>query len=661
MTDTYLKPAKIGAMELRNRIIMGSMHTGLEEHKTLDDLAAFYKERAEGEVGLIITGGIGPNPEGAVFAGGAVMMNSGDAAKHKVVTDTVHKAGGKIAMQILHSGRYAINPKCVAPSAIKAPINPFPPKSLENKEVYQAIDDFANCAVFAKEAGYDGVEIMGSEGYLINQFLVTHTNQRDDEFGGSYENRMRFAIEIVRKTRAAVGKDFGIIFRISLLDLIENGSTWDEISQLAKALESEGVDAFNSGFGWHEARIPTIAASVPPTPFLDFTARLKSQTHLPVIAANRFFEPAQIEKAIDDGQADFVAMARPFLADAHFVKKAKDAALIMPCIACNQACLDRIFAMKPASCLVNPRAGREIKMPVILSDSPKNIAVVGAGPAGMSAALVLTERGHKTTLFEQSGEIGGQLKYAAKIPGKEDFKRLLGYYAGAIEQSQIPVRFELATLENLKGFDEIVIATGVLPRVPEIAGVGGENVRSYDDLIINGSTADKITLIGSGPIGFDVASFLLEEEGIDPDKWRSEWGVGDPSQTAGGLTSTNHGEPKRDITMLQRSTTRFGKALGKTTGWIHKARLDHAGVKMIGGVVYHSIENGEASITIDDAAHTISSDEIILCAGQESQRELFDELEANGISAHMIGGAKDARKIDAERAILEAYQLALSL
>ncbi len=661
MTDKYLKPAKIGAMDLRNRVIMGSMHTGLEEHKTLDDLAAFYRERAEGEVGLIITGGIGPNPEGAVFQGGAVMMNESDAAKHKIVTDTVHKAGGKIAMQILHSGRYAINPKCVAPSAMKAPINPFPPKALETAEVYQVIDDFANCAVFAKEAGYDGVEIMGSEGYLINQFLVTHTNQRDDEFGGSYKNRMRFAVEIVRKTRAAVGKDFGIIYRISLLDLIENGSTWDEISQLAKALENEGVDAFNSGFGWHEARIPTIAASVPPTPFLDFTARLKSQTDLPVIAANRFFEPAQIEKAIDNGQADFVAMARPFLADAHFVRKAQDTSLIMPCIACNQACLDRIFAMKPASCLVNPRAGREVKMPIVATENPKNVAIVGAGPAGLSAALVLKERGHKATIFEQSGEIGGQLKYAAKIPGKEDFKRLLGYYADAIEQSQIQVKYEAATIGNLKEFDEIVIATGVLSRVPEIDGVNSKNVRTYDDLIKNGSNAKELTLVGSGPIGFDVASFLLEDEGIDTDKWRSEWGVGDPSDSAGGLSIRHHDEPKRSITMLQRSTTRFGKALGKTTGWIHKARLDHADVKMIGGVEYKSIDETGISVEVDEASQSISSEEIILCAGQESQRNLFDELENGGISAHIIGGAKDARKIDAERAILEAYQLALTL
>lgn len=595
------------------------------------------------------------------MAGGATMMDEADVAKHKIITETVHQAGGKIALQLLHAGRYAINPNCVAPSSIKAPINPIVPRALSADEVFQTINDFANAAKFAQAAGYDGVEIMGSEGYLINQFLVAHTNQRDDEFGGSYENRMRFAIEIVKQTRAITGVNFAIIFRISLLDLVDNGSTWDEIILLAHALEAAGVDAFNSGFGWHEARIPTIAASVPAMPFLDFTARLKSAVSLPVIAANRFFEPRQIEEAIDKNQADFVAMARPFLADADFVKKAKAGALIMPCIACNQACLDHIFSMKPASCLVNPRAARETKMPIILTKKPKNIAIVGAGPAGLSAALMLSSRGHKATIFEQSDEIGGQLKYAAKIPGKEDFKRLLSYYADAIEQAQIQIRHEMASVEKLKSFDDIIIATGVLPRIPEIEGIENPNVRSYDDLILNGSDAQNITIIGSGPIGFDVASYLLETRDISLQQWRDEWGVGDPNSSKGGIKIPHPKTNQRQITMLQRSTTRFGKALGKTTGWIHKAKLDRADVRMIGGATYQEIDANKVVISLEEGHEEILSDEIVLCAGQVAQRTLFDELVSAGLNPHIIGGAKNAEKIDAVRAIYEAYQLALSL
>ncbi len=660
MTFKFLEPQNIGPIRVRNRVIMGSMHTGLEEHKTLTDLAAFYRERAEGEVGLIITGGIGPNAEGAVLPGGALMRNQDDADQHKVVTNTVHEAGGKIAMQILHAGRYAMSPTLVAPSPIQSPITPFPPKEMSKEEIHQTIEDFVNSAFYAQKAGYDGVEIMGSEGYLINQFLVTRTNQRNDEWGGDYANRMRFAIEIVRQTRERVGANFGIIFRISLLDLVENGSSWDEIIELAHALEDAGVDALNSGFGWHEAKIPTIAASVPPTPFLDYTKALRKEVNIPVIAANRFFEPKQIEAAVVKEEADFVAMARPFLADAHFVKNAREDALIMPCIACNQACLDAIFQLRPASCLVNPRAGREETMKIDPAKKPKSIAVVGAGPAGVSAALVLTERGHKVTIFEASDEIGGQLKYAAKIPGKEDFKRLLEYYKTAIKQFQIPVRNEKATSESLKDFDEIVIATGVRPRVPDIDGV--ENARTYDDLITNGSTADRVVLIGSGPIGFDVASFLIEDENShNQNAWRKTWGVGAPSEARAGLITPEDTSSDKEITMFQRSTKRFGKSLGKTTGWIHRAKLQKAGVQTKGGANYEKIDEGQITISTGEDIETIDADEIILCAGQESQTDLYDELSTKGVKAHIIGGAKDANRIDAERAIREAYEIGLVL
>ena len=658
MTSKYLEAAQIGPIHVRNRIIMGSMHTGLEEHKTLDELAEFYRIRAKGEVGLIITGGIGPDPIGAVVAGGATMMNAQDAQKHKVVTDAVHSEGGKIAMQILHAGRYAFNPKLVSASAVKAPISPIAPRALEASEIPQIIESFANSAFWAQQAGYDGVEIMGSEGYLINQFLAKRTNRRDDEWGGSLENRMRFAIEIVRETRKKVGADFGIIFRISLLELVEDGQTWDDVVALAKALEASGVDCLNSGFGWHEARIPTIAASVPPMPFLDLTARLKKEVSIPVVAANRFFEPEQIEAAIDEGKADFVAMARPFLADADFVKKAREGGLIMPCIACNQACLDNIFSMKSASCLVNPRAARETKMPIIPTKEPKSIAIVGAGPAGMSAAIVLSERGHKVTIFEANDALGGQLRYAAEIPGKEDFKRLLKYFETAMQLFQIQIHHKKATEDDLKGFDEVIIATGVRPRIPEIEGV--TSARPYDDVILNGSTAKSVAILGSGPIGFDVATFLIEDAKT-LEEWRHEWGIVDPAEAAGGLGKPAFEKTQKQITMLQRSSSKFGKSLGKTTGWIHRAKLQAAGVEMIGSASYEAISKDGISVSQPDAEQFIAAEEVILCAGQEAQRELYDQLVASGMSPHIIGGAKDAKGIDAVRAIAEAFALALNL
>ncbi len=533
MTNDFRKPAQIGAVTLRNRVIMGSMHTGLEEHPELSALAEFYRERAKGGAGLIITGGIAPNKAGVVFQGGAQMSRVEDAKKHEIVTDAVRAEGGKIFMQILHAGRYAITPDLVAPSAIQAPISPFTPKALSAEEVESTIEDFAQAAILAQKAGYDGVEIMGSEGYLINQFLVTHTNQREDEWGGEYPNRMRFAVEITRRIRAATGKQFGIIFRISLLDLIENGSSEEEIRTLALAIEAAGADALNSGFGWHEARIPTIAASVPPIPFLDFTKRLKSWVSIPVIAANRFYEPSQIDAAIQNESADFVAMARPFLADAHFMNKTETPAEIAPCIACNQACLDRIFSLKSASCLVNPRAGRETELSPTQAQNPQSIAVIGAGPAGLTAAITLAERGHKVTLFEAQSEIGGQLKLAAQIPGKEDFKRLLAYYETMLQHYQIPIRYEKASPSALAEFATIVIATGVRPRIPEVEGI--ENAVPYDVLINEGTNAKSVAIIGSGPIGFDVASLLVEKGEETVESWRENWGVTTADQSRGGL------------------------------------------------------------------------------------------------------------------------------
>ncbi len=653
------KAANIGSVKLRNRVIMGSMHTGLEEAKDLGALAEFYRERAAGGVGLIVTGGISPNKAGVVFAGGSEMSSHEHVQKHKIVTKTVHDAGGKIFMQILHAGRYALTPDLVAPSEIKSPITPLTPKALTSEEIEQTIEDFALCAELSLEAGYDVVEVMGSEGYLINQFLVTHTNKREDDWGGSYANRMRFPIEIIRRIRARVGSKFGIIFRISLLDLVENGSTKEEVKALAEALEHSGVDALNSGFGWHEARVPTIAANVPPTPFLDLTEELKSWVGIPVIAANRFFEPSQIDNAIKSGKADFVAMARPFLADAEFMKKLGEPEEIVPCIACNQACLDRIFQMKHASCLVNPRACRETSMKIEPASSPNKIAVVGAGPAGLSASILLSERGHHVSLFEASGEIGGQLKLAAKIPGKEDFKRLLDHYQTMIERRQIALRFEEAQADQLAAFDVVVIATGVRPRVADIDGI--ENGLKYDDLINSGSEAKTVAILGSGPIGFDVASLLLDTRTETVEDWRKEWGVSGTDQSPGGLGQRDTPAAARNVTMFQRSTKRFGRALGKTTGWIHRMRLERAGVEMIGGVDYQNVNDEGVVYSKDGEMQRVNAELVAICTGQESVNALYDECLSKGIDVHIIGGAKDAHKIDAERAIFEAYDLALKL
>ncbi len=672
MTDypNLFRPLDLGHVVLPNRVLMGSMHTGLEEVGDFERVAAFYGARARGGVALIVTGGMSPNREGGVLPGAAGLFTDADMANHAQVTARVHDEGGRIAMQILHAGRYAYSPECVAPSAVKSPISPFAPKELDEAGIEKQIADIVTAATRAKEAGYDGVEIMGSEGYFLNQFLVTHTNRREDRWGGSYENRMRLPVEVVRRVRAAVGADFILIYRLSMIDLVPNGSTWEEVVTLAKAIEAAGASILNTGIGWHEARIPTIATSVPRRAFTWVTKKLMGEVSIPIITSNRINTPEVAESVLADGCADMVSMARPFLADPEFVSKAKAgrSATIAPCIACNQACLDHTFEMKVASCLVNPQAAHETDLVYMKTASPKQIAVVGAGPAGLSASLVAAERGHKVTLFDRSDQIGGQLNMAKKVPGKEEFYGLVDWYRTMLGEHGVDVRLGVeADVGMLQGFDEVIIATGVRPRDPGIPVSGDVQVVNYVDILTGKVTAGaRVAVVGAGGIGFDVAEFLThdgESLAENLDLWKAEWGVSDPGVDRGGLAPEG---PKpapspRTVTLLQRKAERPGKRLGKTTGWIHRASLMMKGVKMLGGVTYERIDNEGLHITTSDGASVIACDTVVLCAGQESETALAMALKGAGVPAHVIGGADVAVELDAKRAIDQGARLAAAL
>ena len=665
-----LSPLPLGPKRLRNRSLMGSMHTGLEETGDWSRVAAFYAARARGQAGLIVTGGMAPNREGGVFPGAAGLFDDKDIANHRGVTDAVHAEGGLIAMQILHAGRYAYSPDCVAPSAIKSPISPFPPKELDEEGIEKQIADIATAAARAIEAGYDGVEVMGSEGYFLNQFLVAHTNRRTDRWGGSYENRMRLPVEVVRRVRAAMGPDAILIFRLSLIDLIPDGSSWEEVIQLAKAIEAAGASLLNTGIGWHEARVPTIATSVPRAAFADLTARLRPEVGIPVIASNRINTPEVAERLLAEGAADMVSMARPWLADAGFIAKAAAGrgADIAPCIACNQACLDHTFSGKLTSCLVNPRACHETELRLSPATTPKRIAVVGAGPAGMAAAIAAAERGHKVTLYEASARPGGQLHLAATIPGKEEFRGLIDWFTRQLDHPNIDMRLNTpASVDDLKTLDEVIVATGVTPRDPGIPTAPGTQVLSYVEVLQGAPVGPRVAVVGAGGIGFDVAEFLTHHgtsPTLDRSLWRREWGVAPPWAARGGLVAPHPEAPAREVWLLQRKPEKPGRKLGRTTGWIHRATLAAKGVQMIGGVNYEGIDEKGLHIShgpARDRAETLAVDTVVLCAGQDPARGLSERLTAAGIAHHLIGGADVAAELDAKRAIDQATRLAARL
>ncbi|MDA5474703.1 NADPH-dependent 2,4-dienoyl-CoA reductase [Yersinia kristensenii] len=666
-----LAPLNLGFTTLKNRVLMGSMHTGLEE---LPDgpqrLAAFYAERAAGGVGLIVTGGIAPNKKGVVYQGASVLNDASQVPHHQIVTDAVHRAGGKIALQILHAGRYSYQKQPVAPSALQAPINPFTPQALSHDEVLQTIADFANCARLAKQAGYDGVEVMGSEGYLINQFLTARTNHRNDEWGGDFTRRMRFAVEIVRAVREAAGPDFILIYRLSMLDLVEDGSSWDEIEQLALAVEQAGATLINTGIGWHEARIPTIATMVPRAGFSWVTRKLMGKVNIPLITTNRINDPAVAEQVLTDGCADMVSMARPFLADAAFVQKAAQdrADEINTCIGCNQACLDQIFDGKLTSCLVNPRACRETEMPILPTDAPKRLAVVGSGPAGLAFAVTAASRGHQVTLFEAATDIGGQFNIAKQIPGKEEFHETLRYFRrqlvlhGVIQQLNTPVH-----AGQLADFDEVILACGIQPRLPAIKGINHPKVLTYLDVLRDKKpVGERVAIIGAGGIGFDTAEYLSQSgdsSSLDSRAFNHEWGIDQDLAHRGGLSpegSKAHPSP-REIFLLQRKTSKVGEGLGKTTGWIHRTSLAMRGVKMLNSVNYESIDDEGLHIIRAEQASCLPVDTIIICAGQEPRRELHQPLLDMGKIVHLIGGADVAAELDARRAIDQGTRLALAI
>ncbi|MFP5478927.1 MAG: FAD-dependent oxidoreductase [Alphaproteobacteria bacterium] len=665
-----LAPITLGGRTLRNRSLMGSMHTGLEETGDWSRVAAFYAARARGGAGLIVTGGMAPNREGGVFPGAAGLFTATDIANHRRVTEAVHAEGGHIVMQILHAGRYAYSPDCVAPSAVKSPISPFPPRELDEAGIEKQIADIATAAARALEAGYDGVEVMGSEGYFLNQFLVTHTNRRSDRWGGDYTNRMRLPVETVARVRAAMGPDAILVYRISLIDLIPNGSTWDEVVTLAKAIQTAGASVLNTGIGWHEARVPTIATSVPRAAFAHLTARLKPEVGIPVITSNRINSPEVAESLLAEGAADMVSMARPWLADEAFIAKAAAgrAAEIAPCIACNQACLDHTFSGKLTSCLVNPRACHETELSYTPATQPKRIAVVGAGPAGMMTAIVAAQRGHHVTLFDKAPQVGGQLNLAKQVPGKEEFHGLVAWFATMLQFPGITLRLGLeATADDLRAFDEVVIATGVTPRDPGIPAEQGAKVLSYIEVLQGAPVGSRVAVVGAGGIGFDVAETLVHQgtsPTLDPDLWRSEWGVSAPWADRGGLApeGPRPHPPAREVHLLQRKAEKPGRHLGKTTGWIHRASLAMKGVRMLGGVTYDRITaEGLWLSRPGEAVQLLPVDTVVLCAGQEPDRRLSDQLDRLGIRHHRIGGADVAAELDAKRAIDQAARLAATL
>ncbi|MFC7781184.1 NADPH-dependent 2,4-dienoyl-CoA reductase [Legionella taurinensis] len=661
------QPLDLGFTHLKNRILMGSMHTGLEEDKEgLDRLAAFYRERALGGAGLIVTGGFAPNRSGRLAPFAAKLTNSKEQQRHEVITHAVHDAGGKIALQILHAGRYGYHPFIVAPSGIKSPISPFKPWVMTKRRIAKTIQHFARCAKLAQGAGYDGVEIMGSEGYLLNQFIVAHTNHRLDEWGGSYANRIRFPVEIVREVRQAVGEKFIIIYRLSMLDLISQGSSWEEIVLLAKAIEDAGATLINTGIGWHEARIPTIATMVPPAAFTAVTKQLKPELRIPVITSNRINTPELANRVLAEGHADMVSMARPFLADAHFVEKAKrgESAAINVCIACNQACLDRVFVNKTASCLVNPRACNETELVYQTVHHPKRIAVVGAGPAGLAFSAVAAERGHDVTLFEKSDVLGGQFNLARRIPGKEEFQHTINYFAHQLPKLGVDIRFNTeATPALLQGFDEVVLASGITPRIPQIDGIHHEKVMTYIDVIMERRVpGQRVAIIGAGGIGFDVAEWLTHEHhGHEAKHFYKEWGIDLTVSHRGGLDDAEVSPSPREVYLLQRKKEKHGKNLGKTTGWVHRLSLKHKQVKMLAGVTYERIDDEGLHIRIGEEKTVLPVDSVVICAGQNELRDLYDPLRESGQSVHLIGGAFKALELDARHAIDQACRLAALL
>ncbi|CAK7283068.1 FAD-dependent oxidoreductase [Streptomyces sp. RM1] len=664
-----LTPLDLGFTTLPNRVLMGSMHVGLEEaERGFERMAAFYAARARGGVGLIVTGGIAPNEEGRPYEGGAMLTTEAEAERHRVVTDAVHREGGRIALQILHFGRYAYHRDLVAPSPLQAPISPYVPRELSDADVERTIDDYARTARLARHAGYDGVEIMGSEGYLVNEFIAARTNHRTDRWGGSYENRMRFPVEIVRRVREAVGEDFIIVYRLSMLDLVPGGSSHAEVVTLAKAVEAAGATIINTGIGWHEARIPTIATSVPRGAYTWVTKKLMGEVTVPLVTTNRINTPELAEELLADGYADMVSMARPMLADPDFVAKAAAGTpeAINTCIGCNQACLDHTFSGQLTSCLVNPRACHETELVLAPTRTRKRVAVVGAGPAGLACAVSAAERGHDVTLFDAGSEIGGQLNIARKVPGKQEFEETLRYFRHQLAAHGVEVRLNTwVSAADVADYDEVVVATGVTPRTPDIPGIDHPRVLGYLDVLRDGAdVGERVAVLGAGGIGFDVAEYLTDggdKASEDPATYFRNWGVDMEYTAPGGLTEPRRPAPPRQVHLLQRKTTKVGAGLGKTTGWIHRTELRHRGVTMVPGVRYDRIDDAGLHITVGEESTVLEVDTVVLCTGQEPRRDLYEELVAAGRGAHLIGGADVAAELDAKRAIKQGTEVAAAL